>query len=245
MSFLSSAALALIPGLLVVPSPPTDADFEKLLMRNDSVTIVSIHTPWDGSGIEVGATAAEPEPEPEPVVLETSPGVASRSFTSVPASSSAIELLQWAADQGGPIQQQANGSVPSDLLCSVPWSPSFQVYCPTLPLLTALNDDYAATFGTNISFASGYRAGFAGRSFHGWGLAIDLNGPGGLLGFGDAQFAWLMENGPNYGWYLPFWAGSGGSNPEPWHWEFGSYYLSSGADFASKAPPVIIRWIKH
>ena len=235
-------AAGLMGAALATPTP--DFDFTELLHREDSTTIVSLDLPWDGSGIEIGARAEEPVVLEPLVPIEAREGEAA-AWGSVPASASAIELLQWAAPQGGPIQAQANGSVPGDLLCAVPWAPSFQVYCPTLPPLVALNAEYQQAFGTDISFASAYRPGFQGRSFHGWGLAIDLNGPGGLLGFGDPQFTWLMEHAPNYGWYLPFWAGAGGSNPEPWHWEFGSYYLASGADHASKAPPVIIRWIKH
>ncbi len=37
----------------------------------------------------------------------------------------------------------------------------------------------------------------------------------------DHLTAWLTEHGPSFGWFNPPWAQSGGSRPEPWHWEFG------------------------
>lgn len=256
MGFLSLLALATV----VVPVGPVGdagADFQDLLVNDKSTTIVSLEVPWDGSDIEVNALAKEP---PKPKVEPAATATAATSGDEVPASRSAaaegtvitstssestVDMLTRIAGQGGPVMGQTNGSMPSDLLCAIPWAPSFEVYCPTLEPLVALNNEYRQAFGTDLSFASAFRPGFQGRSFHGWGIAIDLNGPNGLLGFGDPQFQWLSQHAPAYGWYLPFWAGSGGSNPEPWHWEFGSYYHGTSADYASAAPPVVIHWIKH
>lgn len=215
--------LTSLVALGLLTAPPSPPDFQGPVSSPSSVTLVSQEIPWDGSDIEVAATAAAPPEDPEPQPL----------------------ALGEVASRGAGIAEYPNGSVPSELLCAVPWSPSFQVYCPTLEALTGLNAEYRSTFGTDLSFASAYRAGFAGRSFHGWGMAIDLNGPSGLLGFGDAQFDWLMNNAPRYGWYLPYWAGASGQNPEPWHWEFGSYYRGTEADFASAIPENPVRWIKH
>jgi hypothetical protein len=60
-------------------------------------------------------------------------------------------------------------------------------------------------------------AAVPGRSNHGWATAADINRhlPGVL--------AWLVKNGPRFGFDHPLWAGSP-SGPEfgrePWHWQF-------------------------
>ncbi|MDQ3479958.1 MAG: M15 family metallopeptidase, partial [Actinomycetota bacterium] len=57
-----------------------------------------------------------------------------------------------------------------------------------------------------------------GTSNHGGGIAIDL-----FCGVEDdssAQHDWLDEHGDEFAWLNPDWARSGGSRPEPWHWEF-------------------------
>lgn len=51
-----------------------------------------------------------------------------------------------------------------------------------------------------------------GESQHGLGLAVDLTNGTGVLRKTDAQWRWMSQNGPRYGWH-PI------SN-EAWHWEF-------------------------
>jgi len=53
-----------------------------------------------------------------------------------------------------------------------------------------------------------------GKSVHGWGFAVDLS-----LGlppkpFGDSVLQWLIDNGPEMGWYR------GRPKDEPWHWVY-------------------------
>ena len=54
-----------------------------------------------------------------------------------------------------------------------------------------------------------------GTSNHGWALAVDIQ-----VGWNDAEYQWLKQNGSLYGWVHPPFAEPGGSAPEPWHWEF-------------------------
>lgn len=54
--------------------------------------------------------------------------------------------------------------------------------------------------------------------FQAWvGLAVDLV----VDGWNGQTFRWLQANAHRYGWHHPAWARIDGSNPEPWHWEFG------------------------
>ena len=60
-----------------------------------------------------------------------------------------------------------------------------------------------------------------GTSKHGKGLAIDFKVGNRALAFRDPVYRWMLENGEQYGFFHPYWAGEKGSAPEPWHWEFG------------------------
>lgn len=243
------AAATLAASLLLVPAPDGDSvDFSHYL-RTDTATFVSLDVPWDGSEIEISAKAEAPEPEAvAPEVGDGAGGTDGDAISrmAVPTGGSAAELLATiAASDHSAVRSVSNGSMPSSLLCAIPWSPGYSVYCPALEPLKRLNSAYSAAFGKNLSFASAYRPGYQGRSFHGWGMALDINGSSGLMRFGEAEYNWMMVNAPNYGWYSPFWAGAGGSNPEAWHWEFGSYYRGTSADFASAPVPNRPLIIKH
>ena len=240
-------ALGFAASLIVQPvgdAPNVQAD---QVFKAKSGTFVSLDVPWDGSDFEMSAVAEAPEPEPEPevVVAEDGSTVAAGRMAMPTGGSAAGLLAAISAMDHSAIQSTPNGSMSPNLLCAIPWSPGFSVYCPALEPLSQLNSSFQAAFGKNLSFASAYRGGFQGRSFHGWGLAIDLTGPGGLLGFGDAEYQWLLANAPSYGWYHPFWAASNGSNPEAWHWEFGSYYRGDASDFNSAAVPNRPLIIRH
>ena len=115
---------------------------------------------------------------------------------------------------------------------------------------------YAAALAEGFDLrGSGYRPASAGghtagRSNHGWGLAIDVSVlvPGNTYGTEDAAFAsdeyvWLQANGPAYGFINPSFAkpvGLGGTGAggwrgdqccflEPWHWEWTAFLSSSTA----------------
>lgn len=249
MGYEMLAALGFTAALVVAPVGDGPDFSVQDALRAKTSTFVSIDVPWDGSDFEMSAVAeAPPEPEEEEEVLGEG-GSASRGdapLGAVPVDGDTASLLAAiAAMDHSRVQSTPNGAMPADLVCGVPWAPSFSVYCPALEPLSRLNAAYSQTFGKNLSFASAYRPGFEGRSFHGWGMAIDLNGSSGLMSFGDAEYQWMLTNAPAYGWYHPFWAGPGGMNPEAWHWEFGSYYFGNARDFTSA--PVVNRpfIIKH
>lgn len=147
-----------------------------------------------------------------------------------------------AGDHAAILNAVPNGSMPDDLLADLSFT-TWPVYEGVADSFEAMNVAYKGDTGSDLAINNIYRPGFQGRSFHGWGLAVDFNGPNGTLDWGDAQFAWLMEHGPEYGFYLPMWAGRGGSNPEPWHWEFGSYYGLGAGDCASACPKNRQLWV--
>ncbi len=99
--------------------------------------------------------------------------------------------------------------------------------------LESLNQAYKMKFGKNISVTDSYRsysqqvstkaakgnlAATPGKSVHGLGKAVDLGG--GIQNFGTAQYNFMLEAGPAFGWVAPSWARKGGSKPEPWHFEY-------------------------
>lgn len=61
-------------------------------------------------------------------------------------------------------------------------------------------------------------AAVPGTSTHGWANAMDLCG--GAESFSSQEYAWLDDEAERWGWVNPAWATSGGSKPEPWHWEY-------------------------
>lgn len=145
----------------------------------------------------------------------------------------AAQLAAWATSTAG----YSNGNIPAEVLCSPSFAPGHLVRCDAAYHLEELNAAYRAAFGTDISVTSSYRsyasqvsvkaskgslAARPGTSNHGMGQALDLGG--GINQFGTAQYTWMRENAPAFGWDNPTWARPGGVNPEAWHWEFGTTY---------------------
>jgi len=130
----------------------------------------------------------------------------------------------------------ADGTVDPALLCPVPFAPGARLRCDAVTALVALNAEFRADHGTDLPVGSTYRtyaeqsalkaakgglAAPAGVSHHGWGVAVDFAGFGGVGQFDSPLYAWMSEHGPAHGWEHPAWAGPGGSGPlEPWHWEY-------------------------
>lgn len=127
----------------------------------------------------------------------------------------------------------SNGQIPSEALCPIPWDSTEMLRCDAVAALARLNEGYRARFGHDIAItdsyrsyeqqvatkaAKGYLAAKPGTSNHGWGLALDL--ADGLNSYTSAQYQWMRENAPTYGWDNPAWARPNGSKHEPWHWEF-------------------------
>jgi hypothetical protein len=130
----------------------------------------------------------------------------------------------------------ADGTIDPALLCPVPFAPGARLRCDAVVALVALNEEFRADHGTDLPVGSTYRtyaeqaalkvakgglAAPAGVSHHGWGVAVDFAGFGGVGQFDSPLYAWMVEHGPAHGWEHPAWAGPGGHGPlEPWHWEY-------------------------
>lgn len=125
----------------------------------------------------------------------------------------------------------ANGQLSSTDLC-VMWDGQTQLRADAAEALAEMNTLWASRFGSDMCLSSGYRnlaqqssvkaargslAAAAGKSNHGFGLAVDFCTP---LTTG-AQWQWLQDNAGTFGWENPEWAQPGGAGPyERWHWEY-------------------------
>lgn len=128
-----------------------------------------------------------------------------------------------------------NGFIPLTALCPIGIG-SHALRCDAAESFLALDQAYAGAFGRHICVTDSYRtfdaqvrlygskpalAAVPGTSNHGWALAVDLCD--GANSFGSPQYAWLVANGPLFGWTNPEWARPGGGREEPWHWEFAGF----------------------
>ncbi|GAA2218817.1 hypothetical protein GCM10010413_06000 [Promicromonospora sukumoe] len=142
-------------------------------------------------------------------------------------------LLETVAAYGGSTVGYANGRIPADVLCPLPFAPGHLLRCDAAERLTALSERFEEEFGYPIPLTDSYRsyamqvavkgtkphlAAFPGTSNHGWGLAVDLGNP--IAGGSSDEYVWLRLHAPDYGWDNPSWAQLGGAKPEPWHFEF-------------------------
>ncbi|WP_129783850.1 D-alanyl-D-alanine carboxypeptidase family protein [Promicromonospora panici] len=143
---------------------------------------------------------------------------------------SVIDAVHRYAEQAA---RYANGHIPADVLCELDFSAGHLLRCDAAEALERLNRKFEKRFGNPIPITDSYRsyaaqvrlkkvkpylAAVPGTSNHGWGLAVDLAEP---INTGhSAEYRWLREHGPEYGWDNPSWARPGGVKPEPWHFEF-------------------------
>ncbi|QCC76028.1 M15 family metallopeptidase [Nocardioides daphniae] len=124
-----------------------------------------------------------------------------------------------------------NGQIPDASLCELP--DGFHLRGDAAAAWARLSAAYKSRFEDQPCLTDGYRdlasqqrlyavkpglAAQPGTSNHGWGVAVDLCG--GVETFGTDQYVWMLENAERFGWENPAWARSGGSRPEPWHWEY-------------------------
>lgn len=126
-----------------------------------------------------------------------------------------------------------NGQIPPGALCPLLGAPGESLRPEAAATFTTMSTAYQRDTGNTLCVTDSYRsygeqvvtkadrgmfAAAPGSSNHGLGKALDLCG--GVNDFGHPAHQWMQQNAPLYGWFHPSWAGSGGSLPEPWHWEF-------------------------
>lgn len=135
---------------------------------------------------------------------------------------------------GGDVHRYGNGSIPLSVLCPLASAPAHHLRADAAHAFDQLAQAYRAAFGESLCITDSYRsvgsrvrlfaakpdlAAVPGTSNHGWGTAVDLCG--GIESFDTVQHEWMRNNASLYGWFHPNWAQTGGSRPEPWHWEYG------------------------
>lgn len=134
----------------------------------------------------------------------------------------------------------SNGRLPASMLAATSWGADsrgtrYWLRSDATAALERLNQAFRAEFGHDLDLDLTYRdyatqvamrealgsiAAVPGTSRHGTGTAIDVPELPCEYGWDAPQRAWLVAQGPAYGWVQPSWALQGGSNPEYWHYEF-------------------------
>jgi hypothetical protein len=151
--------------------------------------------------------------------------------TGAPLTGGLADQLKTLADRyGTSIDGYKNGEIPASALCPLNFAPGQMLRCDAADRLEALNVLFEKQFGHAIPMTDSYRplavqielrktkpnlAAVPGTSNHGWGLAVDLGYP--ISTGRSAEYAWMREHGPAYGWDNPSWAHLDGSKPEPCH----------------------------
>lgn len=138
-------------------------------------------------------------------------------------------LGDWSAFDG----TYANGKIPEDFLMTMLTSPGERLRHDAAVMFDLMSVDFSEQFGRSIGITDSYRtyesqvylkrikpflAAPPGYSNHGWGMALDINGP--EAQFGTKERQWLLDNGWKYGWFSPTWAHADGMKPESWHFEY-------------------------
>ena len=126
-----------------------------------------------------------------------------------------------------------NGQIPPSGLCPLLGAPGESLRPGAAAAFNSMSKAYQRDTGHVLCVTDSYRsyaeqvvtkgkmgrwAATPGRSEHGLGQALDLCG--GINSFGHPAHLWMQQNAPLHGWFHPSWAESGGSLPEPWHWEY-------------------------
>lgn len=170
------------------------------------------------------------------------------------------ERLRRVTGQESGLVGQSNGLVDSGLLSELSWAPGYYLHAGAAQMLELLNADFKAEMGYDLPIISTYRplsvqyevhtndpnmTAVPGYSNHGLGLAVDIGAEGGFIDYGSPEHVWMLDNGPRYGWMHPSWARAGSDRPEPWHFEFATFYKdpSFGVEFNNQvSPPYRAYW---
>ncbi|GMA23885.1 hypothetical protein GCM10025864_16440 [Luteimicrobium album] len=183
------------------------------------------------------------------------PGAVDNVGTAPLTGSLADQLTTLVDRYGTSIDGYKNGELPDSVLCPLDFAPGHRLRCDAANRLEALSELFEKQFGHPIPITDSYRplavqielrktkpdlAAVPGTSNHGWGIAVDMGYP---ISTGlSAEYQWLRQHGPAYGWDNPSWAHLDGSKPEPWHFEFhGGGLLPTGTpvtDYTGVSAPV-------
>lgn len=200
------------------------------------VVVSNASAPTDG--IVVAPRLATASLEYGTATLEPMPTGASRYQTMrqdledlpVPQIDAGDLLLLSDCDSLGPQPTGPNGRLPDSALCQYR---NVKARADAAEALAQMDRAFKARFGDGMCLGNAYRSydqqasmhasrprmvAKPGRSNHGLGLAVDFCGANQQRG--TAEYTWMLNNAPSFGWILPDWARPGGSKPEPWHWEF-------------------------
>lgn len=236
----SAAAGAPAPG---TPAPGTPAldEASAEVFRLALAVERALPAAGDPGGLPSGATPADPTvvAADDPVAdLEAAASDAAALARALPAAGSRLgaDLVGPGPARATPGMLRQDGTVDPAVLCEVPFAPGALLRCDAVEALLALDEVYVAEFGEHLPVGSTYRSyaeqvrlkaakgGLAaqpGTSHHGWGVAVDFAGFGGVGQFDAPLFRWMSAHAPAFGWVHPAELGPGGSGPqEPWHWEF-------------------------
>ncbi len=126
-----------------------------------------------------------------------------------------------------------NGRIPTEVLCELDQAGMYLRADAAVAFLR-MDDALEEEFGHPMPLNAAYRdyakqvelhsrlgypaAARPGTSNHGLGLAVDIDG----MHFGGDRYNWVNANSAGYGWFQPEQMREGGSNEEPWHWEYES-----------------------
>ncbi|MDM7855303.1 M15 family metallopeptidase [Cellulomonas alba] len=134
----------------------------------------------------------------------------------------------------------SNGDIPARMMTAVPWAvdshgTGFWLLTKAERALVRLDTAFEDRFGHHLDIDLAYRdlatqkamyqalgpsvAAKPGTSKHGTGLAIDVPEWPCEYGWGTTQRAWLVTNGPAYGWSSP-WGMAKSTDAEYWHFEY-------------------------
>ena len=172
-----------------------------------------------------------------------------------PSDEVTAEFLRRATSGGSGLMEYPNGEVDESVLTPLSWNPKFLMQKDAARMFELLNRDFKAESGYDLRLTSTYRplavqyqvraesptmTAVPGTSNHGYGLAVDIAAAGSpFIDYDSYEHQWMMENGHRYGWLHPHWARPGSSMPEPWHFEFGTFYpdQEDGVEFNNEFTP--------
>ena len=221
------------PAPTAIPSlpPTTGMEDEATTEIRDAVAAVaelaaSVRESAEANRI---AAAAAAQAASDAAAAAAQQAAAEAAAAQAAAEAAAAQRAAWKQS----LQGYPNGQIPDSALCAPSFDAEARMRCDAAEQLEAMNIEYKAHFGVNMSLTDTYRSysgqvaclrtkgdlcATPGTSNHGYGVAIDFGG--GIQTFGTPQHKWMDEHAGSWQWVHPDWARNGGNKPEAWHWEY-------------------------